>query len=92
MSSADRFWTGTAVVTGAGSGLGASMVERFAAVGMSILALDIDGERAEQTAQAVRDKDGRAIARRVGYPDPGYFIRRFRTDHAMTPNQWRRQA
>lgn len=69
MSSADRFWTGTAVVTGAGSGLGASMVERFAAVGMSILALDIDGERAEQTAQAVRDKGGRAIARQVDVAD-----------------------
>ncbi|MFC7531886.1 AraC family transcriptional regulator [Actinoplanes sp. GCM10030250] len=30
-----------------------------------------------------------AIARRVGYPDAGYFIRRFRTDHGMTPARWR---
>ncbi|MEV6303241.1 AraC family transcriptional regulator [Actinoplanes sp. NPDC051861] len=30
-----------------------------------------------------------AVARRVGYPDPGYFIRRFRIDHGMTPTAWR---
>lgn len=71
MSSPDRFWTGTAVVTGAGSGLGASMVERFAGEGMSIVALDIDGDRAEQTAQAVRDKGGRAIALRLDVADRG---------------------
>jgi NAD(P)-dependent dehydrogenase (short-subunit alcohol dehydrogenase family) len=57
-----RFWTGTAVVTGAGSGLGAAMVARFAAEGMSIAALDIDGERAEETARSVRDAGGKAIA------------------------------
>ena len=33
-----------------------------------------------------------AISRRVGYPDTSYFIRRFRTDHEMTPAQWRAAA
>jgi NAD(P)-dependent dehydrogenase (short-subunit alcohol dehydrogenase family) len=57
--------SGTAVVTGAGSGLGAALVERFASAGMSVVALDIDGERAEQTARAVREADGKAAALQV---------------------------
>lgn len=69
MTSTDHSWTGTAIVTGAGSGLGAAMVERFAREGMSIVALDIDGERVEQQAQAVRDRGGRAIALRLDVSD-----------------------
>lgn len=61
----DSTLSGTAVVTGAGSGLGKAMVERFAARGMSVVALDIDGERAEQTAQAIRDAGGKAAALQV---------------------------
>lgn len=30
-----------------------------------------------------------AISRRVGYPDVSYFIKRFRTEHTVTPAQWR---
>jgi NAD(P)-dependent dehydrogenase (short-subunit alcohol dehydrogenase family) len=40
------FRGGTAGVTGAGSGLGASMVRRFTAEDMAIVALDIDAARA----------------------------------------------
>ncbi|MFC4068411.1 helix-turn-helix transcriptional regulator [Actinoplanes subglobosus] len=29
------------------------------------------------------------IARRCGYPDTSYFIKRFRTQHQLTPTQWR---
>lgn len=65
----DYFRGGTAVVTGAGSGLGSSMVDRFAAAGMAIVALDIDGKRAEETAQRVRDNGGRAMAMRVDVAD-----------------------
>ncbi|MEV4349810.1 AraC family transcriptional regulator [Actinoplanes sp. NPDC049596] len=31
-----------------------------------------------------------AIAHRVGFPDAGYFIRRFRSEHRTTPARWRR--
>ena len=31
-----------------------------------------------------------AVATRVGYRDPGYFIRRFRAAHDLTPQEWRR--
>ena len=31
-----------------------------------------------------------AVASRVGYRDPGYFIRRFRAAHDLTPQEWRR--
>jgi AraC-like DNA-binding protein len=30
------------------------------------------------------------IGRRVGYRDPGYFLRRFRAAHGVTPTTWRR--
>ena len=39
-----------AVITGGGSGLGAAMGRTFAAAGMSVAALDIDGGAAEETA------------------------------------------
>ena len=60
-----HFRGGVAVVTGAGSGLGASMVGRFADGGMQIVALDIDEENAEATAQRARDRGGAAIAKCV---------------------------
>lgn len=31
-----------------------------------------------------------AVAARVGYRDPGYFIRAFRRSHGVTPLRWRR--
>jgi AraC-like DNA-binding protein len=39
---------------------------------------------------ATTDLTVAAIARRVGYRDPGYFIRRFRTAHGLAPQEWRR--
>lgn len=60
---------GVAVITGAGSGLGAAMAERFAAEGMTIFALDIDGEGAEKTAQAIRDQGGVASAMALDVAD-----------------------
>jgi AraC family transcriptional activator of pobA len=39
---------------------------------------------------AATDLTVAAVATRVGYRDPGYFIRRFRTAHGLTPQEWRR--
>ena len=56
-------------MTGAGSGLGASMVDRFAAQGMAIVALDIDGDSAREVARRIRDAGGAAIAMQVDVAD-----------------------
>ena len=69
MAQDGNFWSGAAVVTGAGSGLGASMVQRFADAGMAIVALDIDGARAQETADKVKAAGGRAIAMGVDVSD-----------------------
>ena len=66
---AQEVWSGAAVVTGAGSGLGAAMVERFASVGMAIAALDIDADRAQETADMVIAGGGSAIAMGVDVAD-----------------------
>jgi len=75
LANSDSFWSGAAVVTGAGSGLGASMVQRFAAVGMAIVALDIDAGRAQETADAVVAAGGRAIAMGVDVADRAAMLR-----------------
>ena len=59
------FRGGVAVVTGAGSGFGSAMTQRFARAGISIVALDIDGERAEQTAESIRALGAGAISMQV---------------------------
>ena len=47
-----------AVVTGAGSGLGAAMARTFAEVGMAVAALDIDEAAAQATATSLADEFG----------------------------------
>ena len=44
---------GTAVITGAGRGLGKAIASRLASDGHSIIAVDLDGETAESTAATV---------------------------------------
>jgi AraC-like DNA-binding protein len=51
------------------------------------------GERRLQEARrllAETDLPVAAVGRRVGYPDPSYFIRRFAREHGTTPLPWRR--
>jgi AraC-like DNA-binding protein len=51
------------------------------------------GERRMQEARRLlveTDLPVAAVARRVGYPDASYFIRRFHREHGTTPLPWRR--
>jgi 3-oxoacyl-[acyl-carrier protein] reductase len=51
-----------AVVTGAGRGIGRATVLRFAAEGAAVVVNDVDPEPAQETAQAVMDAGGQAMA------------------------------
>ncbi len=53
--------TATAI-TGAGSGMGRATAHLFAERGADVAVVDVDGEAAAETAEAVRDRGGRAIA------------------------------
>jgi len=53
----------TALVTGAGSGFGAGIAERFAAEGARVLCVDIDGPLSRRAAKAITDAHpGHALA------------------------------
>ena len=61
-----------AVVTGAGSGLGAAMCRQFAAAGMAVAALDIDAETAATTATEASAAFGvRTLSSRIDVGDRG---------------------
>jgi NAD(P)-dependent dehydrogenase (short-subunit alcohol dehydrogenase family) len=51
-----------AVVTGAGRGVGAAVAQRLAAAGARVAVNDINPDRAERTAVAIREAGGQAIA------------------------------
>ena len=54
-----------AVVTGAGSGIGAASALRFAAEGARVLVADIREHKAEQTVADITDQGGTAVACQV---------------------------
>jgi NAD(P)-dependent dehydrogenase (short-subunit alcohol dehydrogenase family) len=54
-----------AVVTGAGSGIGKAMAERFAAAGMNLVLADIEAEALAHTADALRAKGAEVEAERL---------------------------
>ncbi|WP_247004326.1 SDR family NAD(P)-dependent oxidoreductase [Halosolutus gelatinilyticus] len=51
----------TAVVTGAGSGIGASIASELAAAGASVIVAEIDKASGESTARSIRDSGGEGI-------------------------------
>jgi NAD(P)-dependent dehydrogenase (short-subunit alcohol dehydrogenase family) len=59
----------TAVVTGAGSGIGRSLAALLARRGALVHAADLDGESAEAVAQEIRDTGGTALAHSVDVAD-----------------------
>jgi 2-hydroxycyclohexanecarboxyl-CoA dehydrogenase len=58
-----------AVVTGAGSGMGRSVAERFAREGAKVAIWDINGEGAAETAKSITDAGNEAIAITVDCSD-----------------------
>jgi len=52
----------TAVVTGGGSGLGAASCELLAKEGAMVVVTDVNAEAAEQTANVIKQRGGKAIA------------------------------
>ncbi len=58
-----------AIVTGAGSGIGAASAQRFAAEGAMVLVADIRAAKAELVASAIRDAGGEATAVEVDVAD-----------------------
>ncbi len=60
---------GVAVITGAGSGIGAGLARRAAALGMDVALLDLAADRAQAEADAICDAGGRATAYCVDVSD-----------------------
>lgn len=65
MASIEKLRGQTAVITGAGSGFGAALADRFRAAGMNIAALDIDGTGARSTADKAAQAGVGAMAMQV---------------------------
>ncbi len=59
----------TAIVTGAGSGLGAACAATLAESGATVLLLDLDGNAAERQAKEITAKGGTAVARTTDVTD-----------------------
>jgi NAD(P)-dependent dehydrogenase (short-subunit alcohol dehydrogenase family) len=59
------FAGGVAVITGAGSGIGAGLARRAAALGMKVAVADIASDRAETVAAEIRAQGGEALPLRV---------------------------
>src|SRR5262249_36001226 len=66
-----RFEGQTALVTGAGSGLGAATARRLGGEGAAVACLDLAGDAARGTAAEVEQQGGRARAYRTDVADPG---------------------
>lgn len=62
---ADRFQDKVCLVTGAGSGIGKAAALGFAREGGRVVAVDVDLEAAERTAEGIRRAGGEAIAVRA---------------------------
>ncbi len=58
-----------AIITGAASGIGAALADHLAARGTHVILADIDADRAETVASAIRAKGGMATACSVDHAD-----------------------
>lgn len=62
MSARDLFSGGVAVITGAGAGIGAGLARHAAALGMTVVAADIDPESADRLVDELNAGGGAAVA------------------------------
>ena len=60
-----------AIVTGAASGIGAASARRFAAEGAAVVAVDIRGAKAAETATAIIDDGGHALSLEANVAEAG---------------------
>jgi NAD(P)-dependent dehydrogenase (short-subunit alcohol dehydrogenase family) len=74
-----RFCDEVAVVTGAGSGIGAAAARSLAAAGARIVCTDIRGEEAEDVASDIRGQGGNATALALDVADEAAVERAFAT-------------
>jgi NAD(P)-dependent dehydrogenase (short-subunit alcohol dehydrogenase family) len=72
---AEKFASGVAVITGAGSGIGSGLARHAGAIGMTVVVADIDGAAAERVAADIRASGGRAEAMVVDVSQPAELDR-----------------
>lgn len=68
--SQQRFTGGTAVITGAGAGIGEGLARYAASIKMRVIVADIDAVRAQAVASDLVDQGGRAEAQPLDVTDP----------------------
>ena len=71
----EKFAGGVAVITGAGSGIGAGLARRAGELGMTVVAADIDDAAAARVAEEIRQVGGKAEAMRVDVAQPAELDR-----------------
>lgn len=95
MSTADgmRLQGKTAVVTGAGAGIGRAIARAFAEEGANVVVADINSRAAEETAKSIAEAGGTALAVHTDVADPHSVERlvkatldRFRSVHVLVNN------
>jgi 3-oxoacyl-[acyl-carrier protein] reductase len=67
---AARFADQAALITGAASGIGRGIAERFAAEGAGVVVADIDEKTGAETARAIEAAGGKAVFQRLDVTDP----------------------
>ncbi|TCJ37009.1 SDR family NAD(P)-dependent oxidoreductase [Parafrankia sp. BMG5.11] len=71
----EKFAGGVAVITGAGSGIGAGFARRAGAIGMHVIVADIDDAAAQAVARQIRDVSGKAEAFQLDVSQPAELDR-----------------